>query len=636
MSQRRRLAVGLLCACLLPRALSAEVVDYLYVAPSVGGSSGGHVAVRFADRVYHFQHDPSGVLRLARDGYEHFRWAYSVLGNRSLEVARLEVSADTYEGLLTRFNERYLTEEAHVARLASLRDDLRLLRALAPARDEIESPLPLRGAGFFFGSETGPVVESPVAAGLRERMRAAYGPRFLEERMAAVRQALTELTPERTLAAPVLVAAEAYPPARYGFAERWIDLGLQLLALRAVAEARALRPEASIEPPVDAAFTLGPAERQSLAAIRERLATRLVALVESTRPDWGFPLLVGLARLQALERSLHSGRLVVLDAFPTDARTILVPVSGDGTHFVAELRAERQAAFAAARESLVTDDEVDERTIGRLEAAANRFAEVARGVAGGGRIRVHAGTLVPAREAPALRLPAPALDAHTLVRVEAETRDAEARYARALEDAFGYALFTHNCATEVFATIESALGRSGSVERLGGWVDPRGATSFVPVLAFRTVRDTYRVAATGEVASYRTAHLERMYARENRLAVYLRESNTLTSTLYRRTGEEPLFVFFTDDALVFRPVYGAANVAVGLGQALVGLARVPQDRGRTLWSGVRAVASSLPELVFVNLRKGTMQYARGAAPGEPVRLRPLPGTPSDGTLAPTT
>jgi hypothetical protein len=32
---------------------------------------------------------------------------------------------------------------------------------------------------------------------------------------------------------------------------------------------------------------------------------------------------------------------------------------------------------------------------------------------------------------------------------------------------------------------------------------------------------------------------------------------------------------------------------------------LPFDRGTTLWSGLKGIAFSLPELVFVNLRKGS-------------------------------
>jgi hypothetical protein len=106
-----------------------------------------------------------------------------------------------------------------------------------------------------------------------------------------------------------------------------------------------------------------------------------------------------------------------------------------------------------------------------------------------------------------------------------------------------------------------------------------------------------------------------MYARENDLKVYLRESNTLSSTIYRRNGRDSFFLFFTDDALPVRPLYGALNVIAGAGEMALGVLRAPLDRGRTLWSGFKGVVFSVPELAFVNLRKGTLEYG----PSDPPR-----------------
>ena len=51
-----------------------------------------------------------------------------------------------------------------------------------------------------------------------------------------------------------------------------------------------------------------------------------------------------------------------------------------------------------------------------------------------------------------------------------------------------------------------------------------------------------------------------------------------------------------------------------------GLFRVPLDRGRTLWAGVQGVGFSLPELLFVNLRKGTLEYGPTDPPRTALRI----------------
>jgi hypothetical protein len=100
-----------------------------------------------------------------------------------------------------------------------------------------------------------------------------------------------------------------------------------------------------------------------------------------------------------------------------------------------------------------------------------------------------------------------------------------------------------------------------------------------------------------------------MYERENDLRVALRESNVLTARAYERNRDDPLFLFFTDDVLLGRPLYGVANLAVGVGGALAGVALLPFDRGETLLAGLDGALFSLPELALINLRKGSFAFA---------------------------
>jgi hypothetical protein len=134
--------------------------------------------------------------------------------------------------------------------------------------------------------------------------------------------------------------------------------------------------------------------------------------------------------------------------------------------------------------------------------------------------------------------------------------------------------------------------------------------NFIPFVSASAVEDTWAVTESAELASYRAGALDALYARENRLTTYLRESNTVTSTLYRRSPDDSLFLFFTDDAVGPRPLFGAANLLVGVGASVVGLATLPIDRGDTLLAGVRGAFWSLPELVFMNVRKGSYEHER--------------------------
>jgi hypothetical protein len=127
-------------------------------------------------------------------------------------------------------------------------------------------------------------------------------------------------------------------------------------------------------------------------------------------------------------------------------------------------------------------------------------------------------------------------------------------------------------------------------------------------MSSRAVREQFDVRESFVVASDRSRKLEQMRLAENDLWVHLRESNVLTSTIYQRSRDDSLFLFFTEDVVATRPIYGALNLATAVGGSAAGLFALPFDRGELLMDGLRGVLVSLPELVFFNIRKGSNDY----------------------------
>jgi hypothetical protein len=151
--------------------------------------------------------------------------------------------------------------------------------------------------------------------------------------------------------------------------------------------------------------------------------------------------------------------------------------------------------------------------------------------------------------------------------------------------------------------LEDALGR-----RLGGRVSLDGSLSFIPFLSAAAVDAHLAVAETAELPSYRLDRVARLEAAHGRLGTWLREGNTLTSTIYRRNPDDSFFVFFTDDTVALRPILGAVNLVAAAGASVVGLATLPLDHGARLRAALRGALFSLPELAFVNIRKGSFTH----------------------------
>jgi hypothetical protein len=600
-------------------AAQAAHVDYLHVEANVGGSSGGHAAVRIDDYVYHYRNVAGGALRLSRQEFENFRYVYTVAENRSIRVGRIDVSDDTRDRVRDHFNRRYLIEQEHYHVLAMQRDDVAMLTRIVAAatlepvvparpgagpRGHAGAPV-LRGVGFFaWGPDANP---DRSLVSLRAAVERVRGEGWLVGRIAAIDAEIAALRPDA-------VAFEARPPTRdrmpihaAGFAGRFSRLATARMALAALAQARPLASGVLLS---EAApdWRLAGAERTALRAYGVALERRLVELVGSTRADRGEAALIGMARLIAIRESLAAERWRVLDAFPRGSEAIEdVDHPGRG-EFLGELHRHARSVSFDARKALIAAETVGEREYNAVEAAANRYLEVRAGIATGRDIRVHGGFLVPYGEFDTPRVLLPRMDAEAAQAALAVARERETGLARSLDAVYGYDLISQNCVSAIFDTLEGALPPDEVVDRLGGRVEIRNTLNFVPFVSFDAVLQSYRVARVDEIPSLRRTQMAAMYARENSAKVYLRESNTLTSSVYRDNPRDPFFLFFTDDAIWPRPIYGAINFIAGIGQAAFGLLRLPFEGPREVVAGAQGAFFSLPELFFVNLRKGSLDY----------------------------
>jgi hypothetical protein len=642
-------ALALLAVLVIAPAAGASVTEYLYVEANAGSSAGGHFALRLDDWVYDFQNAELGTLRLRRTDYDLFRYLYTVLENRTMHIARIDVPRETRKAISDRFNRRYLIQNDYFSLLDSLRGDRELIRLLlargdratppegersnspkgegakplqgghanSPERERVTTPeskwsgVRIRGAGFFYDDHFESAgAESPSLRALRDRLVSARGQTYLKDRISELERAARDLAPTPEPTSGPVVHQDVQPQSGYRFSDRYRDLGAKIVALRVLENATRIQPSARRVPRGDE-YELGASEDQKIRTFAEHLEFRLAKLVASKRPDWGYSLLLGMARLQTLRDSLVLGRWVVLDSVPANPTFLSQRAVRRRDPFVIELRDRASGALLEARTHFATAPKPGEPALAWLEETINRYAEFQRGFEQDLPIPLYEGGVLPDQAATVPELPLPDVDLRTLRRAAKTTETRERAYVDAVKHAFGYQLVSNNCVTEIFAMVgqewgpTSIRGRSAATENL---------LDFIPVVAYRKVLGTHAGADVSEIPSFRRVRLETMYETENDLGVYLRESNTLTSTIYRRNDVEPFFLFFTEDALPLRPVYGALNFAAGIGEMALGILRAPWDRGKMFTSGIKGAAFSLPELFFFNLRKGILEYAPGDTP----------------------
>jgi hypothetical protein len=643
--------------------VASSSLEYLYIDSSEGTSSGGHAAIRFGDEVFHFQHFEPGVLRSVKDDPHYFRYLYGFLENRTIHASRITVSEETWRLLRDYFNQRYLIQKQQFDILQFLRDDRALIHLLlrrkrgagGSSASVVDDSIRLPGIGLFFPdyaapsnhlyAEQVPVAPptpgmSPLLQALRQQIERRYGSRFLATRMGEIRDRLRRLKPTGYDRVLLDLSEDRFSAVRYTFAQHYEDLMTALMGLKVLQLALPLRSDVYAVPRLDL-FRLEPHEIERLARYRQQLQNDLVLLVSSRRPDWGMAFLVGMARLIVLDRSVRSGRLVFLDTFQAGADLIDPAEIGRFDDWMREQLDGVKTKLQEARAGLLPSQAMTEVDYSRLEHWSNRYLELRSGIDQQHPIRIHSGLLMPTKSAFRSDLIVPEASQYELNLNLAESESFHRSYFEKLKRLYRYNLFTKNCVSEIFRTIhgafeahlgskdavaaagekfgESRVARveAESVARLGGYLGAEGI-HFIPFVSARTVDQTYAVVSSEEWPSYRKAALMRAYEDDAPALVYLRESNVISSTLYRRNPDDSFFIFFTDDAVLPRPLFGAVNSVAGLGQSLVGLFLAPFDGGRVLSSGAKGVLFSLPELLFFNIRKGSyryLPYARAAEGG---------------------
>jgi hypothetical protein len=619
----RRLAAPALLLALVGARAEAETpaavasFDYLYIRAHENNATGGHAAIRFGAATYDFQNADSW-LTVRREDSRRFQHSYRTVENRSIEVSRIEAAPETVALLHETFERRVLAQSRQLALLGEMQRDVAALDALAQGE---EARVPVRGAGFFADAEAGSGAPA-VLVELRERIAARHGAGWLEGRREAALLELRDRTPASPDPDALRVDPLRYPVARESFVRRSTRALAALRASEVILRPRPLRAgvRAGEGLPPDPWLRLDPALRARLLEVRAGLLDAAVALAASERPDWGEALLLASARLVALDESLASGQLVMLDAFPADAEVLRV--GSRRRALFSTLLGEARRDFVEAHQCLFSKQGYREVSWNELEQAVTRIAELRAAQAGASSMRVAVRSLLPEGLAQLELTPPPTASRPEIAQAAEAARGALSTYRNALEARYRYNLLDRNCVSELFRTIEAGLAsapgapaaadraairdfvRQESERRLGGYVDPVADANFIPFVSSRNVRASWRVAQAIHLPSAREHAIETVGG----IAAALRESNVWTSSVYAPAEDDGFFLFFTDGEWPLRPLLGAANLVAALARSAVGVVELPFDRGRGLRAGLGGALWSAPELLFVNIRKGTNEY----------------------------
>ena len=164
---------------------SPFLLEFIYIDAAAGEAAAGHSAIKLGQSVFHYQFHPDGLLLLARQHWESFRYFYNDLSNRTLVVDAVPVSANVYENVQQAFLETYVRQEIDLERRSRLMESEAFYRGCLSEHGLVA----IDGLGFFASTEKS---DDRVADELLQKVEGGFGREALATLLQSTEQALLE------------------------------------------------------------------------------------------------------------------------------------------------------------------------------------------------------------------------------------------------------------------------------------------------------------------------------------------------------------------------------------------------------------------------------------------------------------
>ncbi len=565
-------------------------LDFIYVNANTGEAAGGHTAIRLGSTVFHYQFYPQGQFLLVRESWSHFRYVYNELRNRTIFVAQISLTPPVYVKLRNHFTRLLIAQQHDLDQLHVAEAQLSILKRLASGAEQLEMDF----VGLFDAEK----VDDADMLHLYERIQQQLGHDYLKHLRQQIEARLVDLVDEYEVESNGI-----------SWVARLQALLLERELLQLLTTGASLTEDSVLGSMVATKLTVK--QRSILEGYREKLAVSVVGLLQSQRLDRSKSLMLQTARYLVVSRSLATGTLLTLDPFSSQANLVTVKQKNE----LPGLQAQLQQDALQAKHGFFTEAAHPDIAYAILESSMGRWHEIAGVARHGNVVRVEPGILLPARTG-SVSITEQFFPRDKLLALIDDNQVKMSQLQQRIDEQYAYDLMLRNCATELLRGLNSAFVDKATGQReLGGWLAPDDGLVFIPSQFYSQIAARYPIQEEELFPSRRLRQMDEFYRQDDNLSVWLRESNTLSSTVYTPRTEDTPFLFFTDDTLLLRPVQGIANLLWGAANSVGGVFTLPVDGGERLHQGMRGMFYSLPELVFSNIRKGTYGFAETTTVG---------------------
>ncbi|TGN20655.1 hypothetical protein [Leptospira idonii] len=545
------------------------------------------------------------MFHFVRQPWEDFKLHYNVWENRSLELSELRILSEQFETFKLKWDEVYLIQKKWIENQKEIRRDKELLQSVSLGNSQI----PIAGLGYF-ESAIDPKQNTPSPD-----LLAFY---WTEEEKESIRNEILSLEKstedfhrtlflslsEKEMQTDVSIPPELssiVPPKRYISEKQKWESWEQKKFFRNFL----LNPS---KPNLSEFFTLNQKEefflteqdKSKLKEYQTELAKKIKECVLSSDCG-GWEEMTLIIRMQSNLLSLNTGYFV----FPKKTKTIPIYLDEEWTEIPKSVLDEKgkevltlfslskQVFLGKNYSSLAYKEwETVGTKINSLLTKDFNFEEIDPYPKSEGFI--HKEFSQEQRQTAKEILP-------VLVKREAD-------FNSYLSRIYKYHLIYKNCASEIFRYMNLFYpDEEKRNELLGGTVsDSPASFSFIPAVASIRVQKKLRILKVRNMPSYRILKKSQLtggYWKD------IREDFRFSSSSYRDNPYDHPFLFFTDDTIALRPIYGLTNLVWGLGNGAAGVIYLPFDKGKLLKKSGESVFFTVPELFFFNIRKGYFPYA---------------------------
>ena len=559
-----------------------HAVDFLYIESNTDGSSGGHVALRIDDDVFHFQHE-SGFNHLTRNGWSDFLRTYSDIENRDIHSARLDISAPDSERLADRLNLARLIQEAHLDHLVALEEEAQFFGL--PTQEQRE-----RLEKTFLFAPGQPPDEDMIDLTFRLNQD-HISTLSLKDHQESKTPPHPGISPSQSSRPPTQLDIEHYPVYPKTSLQSIRANSLFLHLENTLRKGWPIRANAVIDASQmtsNKTARLSPQQMIWMRELREEIYQFIAKGIQNPKLFPPKALEVAIGRYLLIGKSLRTGSLFVLDLSETDSDKAIKGLIASHPNQALSLQL-KENTLRRIKVAMLSS-ESKELALRQLEEKLTEIAQLQR---------YAASSLSPQKAKPgrilnqSLKLP----ETSSIERQQQAEENEEA-FRDAFMKAYRYNLITHNCATELMRELDA----------IKPFKQPNSASShpdsFVPFRLYEHIHNDQPSLERQTIPSLHhrlTASLE-----EKDPLIRLEELSTLTSTSYTPRSEDGAFLLFTDQSPFFlRPVLGSGNLGYSLLTGAIGLLKLPVDNGSAVLEGLYGALFSLPELVGWNIRKGS-------------------------------